>query len=570
MNEEQNNQNQNPNFYNLNMNPNVDSNVNTNVNSDMNPNMNTNLNNQINNTFQNTSQVQTGAQPQIQSQPQTVAGNSYTGNTDPEHNYSYQTQSGPFSNLNSDSLTGNNGYETPKPVYGTYQYATQNNTGVNTPNGGNIPPKKKNKAPAIIAVALVLVLFITGLGVAYFSHNGFSFGGSEAVADASTTASTENAAGTQAQKVSLTTTSSAVVTDITEMVEAVMPAMVMIHNNFMTSANYFGYSQSEEATASGSGIIVGQNDTELLVATNYHVIEGADSLEVIFCDDAVVPAVVKGTDSDMDLAVIAVNLEDISADTINTIKVATLGDSETLKLGEPAIAIGNALGYGQSVTTGVISALNREVEIEEGVTKTFIQTDAAINPGNSGGALLNINGEVIGINSNKLGGDVVEGMGYAIPISVAKPIIEELMNEETRYKVDESERGYVGIKGVMVTSDVNSYYGLPEGIYVAEVVPGGAAEAAGMKKGDVIVEFEGKEISSMEDLTTRLEYYAAGTTVTIKVMREGDDGYEEVELQVTLGSADDSATDSNGPGSGNGGQYPGQPNQGGNDEDDDG
>ena len=547
MNEEQNNQNQNPNFYNLNMNPNVDSNVNTNVNSAMNPNMNTNLNsnmNQINNTFQNTSQVQTGAQPQIQSQPQTVAGNSYTGNTDPEHNYSYQTQSGPFSNLNSDSLTGNNGYETPKPVYGTYQYSTQNNTGVNTPNGGNIPPKKKNKAPVIIAVALVLVLLITGLGAAYITHNGIGFGKSEAVADASTTASTENAAGAQAQKVQLTSSSTAVVTDITEMVEAVMPAMVMIHNNFMTSASYFGYSQSEEATASGSGIIVGQNDTELLVATNYHVIEGADSLEVIFCDDATVPAVVKGTDSDMDLAVIAVNLEDISADTINTIKVATLGDSENLKLGEPAIAIGNALGYGQSVTTGVISALNREVEIEEGVVKTFIQTDAAINPGNSGGALLNLNGEVIGINSNKLGGDVVEGMGYAIPISVAKPIIEELMNEETRYKVDESERGYVGIKGVMVTSDVNSYYGLPEGIYVAE----------------------GKEISSMEDLTTRLEYYAAGTTVTIKVMREGDDGYEEVELQVTLGTADDSAVDS----SGNGGQYPGQPNQGGNDEDDDG
>ncbi|MBQ8030218.1 MAG: trypsin-like peptidase domain-containing protein, partial [Butyrivibrio sp.] len=227
----------------------------------------------------------------------------------------------------------------------------------------------------------------------------------------------------------------AVVTDVTAVVEEVMPAMVMIHNNYTASASYFGYVQQEEATASGSGIIVGENDSELLIATNYHVIEGADSLEVIFNDDTTVEAVVKGTDSDMDLAVIAVMLDDIDDSTREVIKIATLGDSTALKLGEPAIAIGNALGYGQSVTTGVISAVNRDVEISEGVTQTFIQTDAAINPGNSGGALLNLQGEVIGINSNKIGGDTIEGMGYAIPISVAQPIIDKLMNEVTRVKV---------------------------------------------------------------------------------------------------------------------------------------
>lgn len=447
-----------------------------------------------------------------------------------------------------------------QPVYGNYQYSAGNGG-----NAGNKPPKKK-KGKILIAVALVLVLILGGAGAAYFTYTTRSNGGNTQVAstDGTSAASTNQSSGTDKQvQVTTTSSSSAVVTDITEMVEEVMPAMVIIHNNFTASATYFGYTEKEEATASGSGIIVGQSDTELLVATNYHVIEGADTLEVIFCDDTTVQAGVKGTDSDMDLAVIAISLSEIPEETLNSIKIATLGDSNNLKLGEPAIAIGNALGYGQSVTTGVISALNREVEIEEGVVKTFIQTDAAINPGNSGGALLNINGEVIGINSNKLGGDVVEGMGYAIPISAAKPIIEELMNEETKYKVDEDKRGYLGIKAVGVTSDISDYYGIPSGVYVAEVVPGGAASAAGIQKDDVIVEFDGKEITSMEDLSKRLEYYAAGETVTIKVMRQNGDEYEEVELQVTLSDSDSTGgeTDSNAgeDSDGNGGShYPGK------------
>ncbi|MCR4756813.1 MAG: trypsin-like peptidase domain-containing protein [Butyrivibrio sp.] len=341
-----------------------------------------------------------------------------------------------------------------------------------------------------------------------------------------------------------------------------MPAMVIIHNNYTASQNYFGYVQTQEAQASGSGIIVGENDTELLIATNYHVIEGADSLEVIFTDDSSVQAVVKGTDQDMDLAVIAVMLDDVSADTLGAIKVATLGDSDSLALGEPAIAIGNALGYGQSVTTGVISAINREVEISEGAYQTFIQTDAAINPGNSGGALLNISGEVIGINSNKIGGETIEGMGYAIPISVARPIIDKLMNEETKVKVSDEERGYLGISGVTVTSSVSQMYGLPLGIYVAEVADGGGAQAAGMQKGDVIVGFEGDEITSMDELQNKLEYYSAGTTVKVTVKRANGAEYTEITMDLTLGKAmaDSNATNGssnsgndNGSGNGNNG-----------------
>ena len=334
---------------------------------------------------------------------------------------------------------------------------------------------------------------------------------------------------------------------------------VMIHNNYTASASYFGYTQTQEATASGSGIIVGENDTELLIATNYHVVEGADSLEVIFNDDSSVEAVVKGSDSDMDLAVIAVSIDEVSSDTLDSIKVATLGDSDSLTLGEPAIAIGNALGYGQSVTTGVISAINREVETEEGVTHTFIQTDAAINPGNSGGALLNIQGEVIGINSNKIGGDTVEGMGYAIPISVAKPIIDKLMNEETKRKVSDEDRGYIGISGVSVPSEIHEVYGIPLGVLVHDVYEGGGAADAGIKSGDVIISFDGEEITSMDDLQSRLEYYAKGTTVSITVMRQSDSGYTEVTLDVTLGEAasTSSSTDSNAAGSGDN-QYNGQ------------
>ena len=480
-------------------------------------------------------------------------------------NNNYSNNKNTYGNQNTYS------YGNGQQSYGTYQYSGSNYASAPEPQ----PPKKKHTAAIVIAAILILALVVGGVGAGYYAYSRHasllaSNDSSEVEAEEKSEATEEQTESEQSaetedsseKKVETTTTSAAtsvVVTDVTEVVEEVMPAMVIIHNNYTASASYFGYTQTQEATASGSGIIVGENDTELLIATNYHVVEGADSLEVIFNDDSSVEAVVKGSDSDMDLAVIAVSIDEVSSDTLDSIKVATLGDSDSLTLGEPAIAIGNALGYGQSVTTGVISAINREVETEEGVTHTFIQTDAAINPGNSGGALLNIQGEVIGINSNKIGGDTVEGMGYAIPISVAKPIIDKLMNEETKRKVSEEDRGYIGISGVSVPSEIHEVYGIPLGVLVHDVYEGGGAADAGIKSGDVIIAFDGEEITSMDDLQSRLEYYAKGTTVSITVMRQSDSGYTEVTLDVTLGEAasTSSSTDSNAAGSGEN-QYNGQ------------
>ena len=328
----------------------------------------------------------------------------------------------------------------------------------------------------------------------------------------------------------------AVVSDVSDVVTAVMPAVVSISNTYTETMSYFGQSMSSEAVASGSGIIVGENDTELLLVTNYHVIEDADKLTVQFVEGSEAEASVKGTDADMDLAVIAVPLDDISKTTLDQIAIATLGDSNDLKVGEPAIAIGNALGYGQSVTTGVISALNRDMELSDGSTGTVIQTDAAINPGNSGGALLNIKGEVIGINSNKIGGSVVEGMGYAIPISAASPIIADLMLRETKSKVAEEERGFLGISGISVTAEVSSTYGMPEGVYIAQVYEGTAAAAAGLQKGDIINSFDGIKITSMDELQKTLEYYAKGDTVDLTVMTIGAGGYRSKTVTITLGN----------------------------------
>lgn len=328
----------------------------------------------------------------------------------------------------------------------------------------------------------------------------------------------------------------AVVSDVSDVVTAVMPAVVSISNTYTETMSYFGQSMSNEAVASGSGIIVGENDTELLLVTNYHVIEDANMLTVQFVEGSEAEASVKGTDADMDLAVIAVPLEDISQTTLDQIAIATLGDSNDLKVGEPAIAIGNALGYGQSVTTGVISALNRDMELSDGSAGTFIQTDAAINPGNSGGALLNIKGEVIGINSNKIGGSVIEGMGYAIPISAASPIIADLMLRETRNKVAEEERGFLGISGISVTAEVSSTYGMPEGVYIAQVYEGTAAAAAGLQKGDIINSFDGIKITSMDELQKTLEYYAKGDTVDLTVMTIAAGGYRSKTVTITLGN----------------------------------
>lgn len=328
-----------------------------------------------------------------------------------------------------------------------------------------------------------------------------------------------------------TTLETVVAYDVADVVEAVMPSIVSINNQYV--ANYYYFQETEQA--SGSGIIIGQNDEELLIVTNYHVIANSSTLEVVFCDEQTVQALVKGKDQTRDLAVLAVPISSIPQSTKSQIQIATIGDSDALRVGEPAIAIGNALGYGQSVTTGVISAINREMNVE-GVTSKFIQTDAAINPGNSGGALLNISGEVIGINSNKLGGSVVEGMGYAIPISAAMPILEELMLQETRTLVAEDKQSYLGITGANITQQEQLFYGYPEGVYVANVYEDSAAEAGGLEKGDFILSFDGEKVSSMEELQNLLLYYEAGTVVDIVIKRPTNSGYREQTLTVTLGN----------------------------------
>lgn len=327
----------------------------------------------------------------------------------------------------------------------------------------------------------------------------------------------------------------AVVTDVTDVVDTVMPSVVSIFGTYAVTENFWGYAVKQEETGSGSGIIVGENEEELLLVTNNHVVADSTSLSVQFIDESTYDAVVKGTDADADLAVIAIKLSDLSTATKSAIRIATLGDSDTLKVGEPAIAIGNALGYGQSVTTGVISALNRDYSVDEdGNTQALIQTDAAINPGNSGGALLDVNGEVIGINSNKIAGTKVEGMGYAIPISTAKPIIAELMNKQTRTPVEQNKRGYLGISGLNVDSQVQEMYGIPVGVYISRVYEGTAAQKAGLKKGDIIISCDGETVETMEGLSTLLDSMEAGTSVQIGVMMSVDGGYQERILEVTL------------------------------------
>ena len=326
-------------------------------------------------------------------------------------------------------------------------------------------------------------------------------------------------------------------TELTKVVDKVMPSIVSVYNDFTEEVqNFYGQTFTRQGESTGSGIIIGKTDSELLIVTNNHVVEGADHLRVLFIDQETCDAEIKGTDPSNDLAVIAVSLSNIKDTTQNQIKVATLGSSDNLKIGEDVIAIGNALGYGQSVTTGIVSANNREIN-DDTITGTFIQTDAAINPGNSGGALVNINGYVIGINSSKIGGNAVEGMGFAIPISRAIPIIEELMSHETLSKVDESEQGTIGISGATVTADVAKAYRMPQGVYVAQIIENGGAANSELREGDIITAIDGQTVTSMEELQKMLQYYKAGTEVTLTVQRQdGMGSYAEAAVKVTLGT----------------------------------
>lgn len=322
---------------------------------------------------------------------------------------------------------------------------------------------------------------------------------------------------------------------ISQIVDKTMPSIVSINSTATKTADWFGRPYSQEVEGSGSGFIVGKNEKELLIATNNHVVEGTDKIKVTFIDGSQADAVIKGTDAKADLAVVCVDISTMKKSTMDAIEVAKLGDSDEVKVGQMSVAIGNALGYGQSVTVGYISAKDREVEISDGYTSNkmiLLQTDAAINPGNSGGALLNVNGEVIAINTVKYASNEVEGMGYAIPISRAIPIINELMSREI---LSEEEQGYLGIVGNAVTEDVASYYNMPIGVFVNEVAKDGSAEKAGLLPGDIITKADEIEITSITQLRDYVNSKRVGTGVTITYMRKSSSEYKEAEVTVTLG-----------------------------------
>lgn len=427
------------------------------------------------------------------------------------------------------------------------------------------PKNSKKLAKKIGAITLSAVLFGSVAAGSFQAVNYFSPFSKTTSSSGSTTSN--NSSRTNLLKTTAASGSSNTGSlDVSDITTSAMPSIVAITNKSVQEVqDYFsqfgfggqGQTQTQETESQGSGIIIGKNDSELLMVTNNHVVEGADTLSVCFIDNQVYEAAIKGTDPENDLAVIAVPLDSISDDTMSQIAVASIGDSDSLKVGEQVVAIGNALGYGQSVTTGIVSAVNRTLSSDSSDTQdsesssgdsssaTYIQTDAAINPGNSGGALLNMNGEVIGINSAKLASTEVEGMGYAIPISRVSDIIDNLMNQTTRTKVDSDKQGTIGIKGINVTSDVQDKYGLPEGIYVSEVTSGSAADKAGITSGSVITKFDGKSVTDIESLQDLLQYYEAGETVELTLQVPDGDSYKEKTVSITLGSKSDTSSDGN-------------------------
>ena len=400
-------------------------------------------------------------------------------------------------------------------------------------------PKKHHKCPrwaklAGSAVAFGVIASCTFMGVNAVAGKYF---GTNTTQQTSSSKATTSKNSDSSSTLKLSQSSSTVTSDVSDIVNNAMPSVVAITNMSVQEVqSYFGGTQQQESTSCGSGIIIGKNDSELLIVTNNHVVEGAETLTVSFANETSVEASIKGTDSSKDLAVVAVPLDSIDDDTMNAISIITLGDSDKLQVGEPVIAIGNALGYGQSVTTGIVSALDRNLDME-GFDSKLIQTDAAINPGNSGGALLNANGELIGINTAKVNANAVEGMGYAIPISDATSVIENLMNRETRTKVDESEQGFLGIEGYDVTSEKAEMYSIPTGVFVRSVEDGSAADKAGITAECIITKFDGITIDSMSTLQSQMQYLKAGdkVEVVIEVPNKSGTKYEEKTVTVTLG-----------------------------------
>lgn len=413
--------------------------------------------------------------------------------------------------------------------------------------------KKKGGFGKTIAKCTALALVFGTVSSAAFM--GTNYIGRQMYKDTVTTQDEEKtAAGDTGTPTTAVANQNSDVYDVSDIVKNCMPSVVSITNVGTTEFRTFFGTYEQESQSSGSGIIIGRNDSEILIVTNNHVVSGAKEISVYFNSDGedadednVISAKVKGTDPGKDLAVIAVRVEDIPEETKDMIKIAAIGDSGTMEVGEPVVAIGNAYGYGLSVTSGIVSALNREVSVTSDgttITNRLIQTDAAINPGNSGGALLNSKGELIGINSVKFISEDVEGMGYAIPITDVESIIGDLMNKETRDPVKEEDRGYLGITGVDVTADAVKNYGMPEGVYITDLREGGAAEQAGIQKGDIITKLDGSRITGYNQLRETLGYYASGETISITVQRPENAEYVEKVLDITLSTGTQAGVES--------------------------
>ena len=414
-----------------------------------------------------------------------------------------------------------------------YTYYKPEPDDMNGMNEETPKPKKNRKVPKPVKLVCAGVAFGLVASVTFQTGN---YVGTKVFGTTTTNGKTAKTAQTVDGAKLTTSSSSTGTSDIATIAKNAMPSIVSITNMSVQEVqSFFGGTQQQESTSVGSGIIIGQTDSELLILTNNHVVEGNEKLTVSFVDNESVEANVKGTDSTKDLAVVAVKISDVKDSTMDKIAVATMGDSSKLEVGEQVVAIGNALGYGQSVTSGIVSATERTLDGYEG--GTLIQTDAAINPGNSGGALLNSNGEVIGINTAKVATDSVEGMGYAIPISDASDTIQNLMNQVTKTKVSEAEQGYLGIQGVDVSDESAKMYNMPTGVYISDVVKNGGAQQAGLTKGSVITGLEGTTISDMNSLKEQLQYYRVGDKVKVTVQVPGNNGeYTEKTVEVTLGS----------------------------------
>lgn len=442
------------------------------------------------------------------------------------------------------------GWENASGSQGTGQGTFQGN-GTSANRENFYKKEKKQKTPRTkkqhgfgmtVAKCASLALVFGLVSSTVFYGTGFAFRktmGVDKVTQEATAETTGKSSDKTGGSLSATNVSTATaVTDVSDIAENVMPSIVSITNMGQEAQrDFFGRTYTQDTSSAGSGIIMGQTDDEIYIATNNHVISNSTQLMVNFIDDQQVQAEVKGTDASTDLAVLSVKTKDIPSDTMEKIKVATVGNSEGVKVGQSVVAIGNALGYGQAVTTGVISAVDREVTVQDemtgaAITNDLLQTDAAINPGNSGGALLNMNGEVIGINSVKYADTQVEGMGYAIPISVAEPIINNMISREL---VDESKSAYLGVSGQDMSSELAESFGMPEGIYITMVTENSAAEQAGIHKGDVITKFDGRKLSSMNSLADAMQYYEAGSQVEVTLQRNENGEWREETLTVTLG-----------------------------------